>query len=132
MRTFLCLLGLMLLATSLAAADGFPLADHHYAIVEVNQKAVPVVPDMRPLELTFSVAESSVSGCAGVNRISGTYAIAKQTLTVGPMISTMMAGPDEAMLLESTVLTILGKPLAITQSERGVLLTSDQGTILIK
>jgi heat shock protein HslJ len=41
--------------------------------------------------------DGRVTGSATVNRLFGPYAIDGGTLTCGPLASTMMAGPPEAM-----------------------------------
>ncbi|GCE76129.1 META domain-containing protein [Cellulomonas biazotea] len=60
--------------------------------------------------LTFD-GDGQVYGLAGVNRVRGTWQLAGEDLTFGPVVSTLMAGPDEAMACERQVLDLLSQPL---------------------
>ena len=60
--------------------------------------------------LTFD-GDGQVFGLAGVNRVRGTWRLDAQTLTFGPVVSTLMAGPPDAMTREQQVLRLLGEPV---------------------
>jgi heat shock protein HslJ len=62
--------------------------------------------------LTFD-GDGQVYGMAGVNRVRGTWRLVDGTLTFGPVVSTLMAGPPDAMACEQQVLRLLGDPLAV-------------------
>ena len=47
---------------------------------------------------------------AGVNRVRGTWELDGDALTFGPVVSTLMAGPPDAMTCEQQVLRLLGEP----------------------
>jgi len=67
----------------------------------------------RPAELTIG-ADGTLAGFSGVNRFSGRVApeaLADGHLRAGPLVSTRMAGPPEAMAVESRLLALLGMPL---------------------
>ena len=49
----------------------------------------------------------------GVNRVRGTWELAGTRLVFGPMVSTMMAGPPEAMTCEQRILRLLGDPVEL-------------------
>jgi len=60
-----------------------------------------------------------------VNRFRGTAAVAGDTLTCGPIMSTLMAGPGEAMDAEARVFALLGGPLTISHDDDVVLSGAD-------
>jgi len=67
--------------------------------------------------LTFD-GDGQVYGMSGVNRVRGTFAVDADTVTFGPMASTMMAGPDDATRVESSLLRALAQPLTLATPER--------------
>jgi putative lipoprotein len=69
----------------------------------------------RPPSLRFA-ADGSLSGFTGVNRMFGRYEIRDGVLAVGGAGVTRMAGPPEAMQLESTILAMINAGGAITWS----------------
>ena len=77
--------------------------------------------------------DGRVTGCATVNRLFGPYAIDGGTLTCGPLASTMMAGPPEAMEQETRLHRVLGGPLEVLAPEdgRGVELLSGGAVVLL-
>ena len=62
--------------------------------------------------LTFD-GDGQVFGLAGVNRVRATWRLDAQTLTFGPVVSTLMAGPPDAMTRERQVLRLLGEPATV-------------------
>lgn len=89
-----------------------------------------------PLPATVSIdavfTDDGVSGTSGVNRYRGGVTIGSEgTLEVGPLISTLMAGPDDAMAAEHTFLTLLAKATGYTVSDGTLVLTDKAGTALL-
>ena len=68
--------------------------------ITVNGKEIPLPATRRP---TMQFTETDrVSGMAGINRYSGGVSLSgTEGLTFGPMITTKMAGPSDAMALEA-------------------------------
>jgi heat shock protein HslJ len=66
---------------------------------------VPVGSSTGRASLTF--ADGMVSGCGGINRMGGRADIAGDRIRVGPLASTRMAGPPEAMAAEDLLLRAL-------------------------
>ncbi len=62
--------------------------------------------------LTFD-GDGQVYGMAGVNRVRGTWTAQDDTITFGPVVSTLMAGPPEATDAERAVLALLGSTLTV-------------------
>lgn len=81
-----------------------------------------------PVTLTFD-GDGMLYGMAGVNRVRATWSADEDDqLTVGPLVSTMMAGPDDAMATERALLTLLSAPLAATVDDGGLRLVAEDGT----
>jgi len=82
-----------------------------------------------PVVLTFD-GDGQVYGMAGVNRVRGTFEVDEDgTLRLGPMASTMMAGPDGAMATERAVLELLAEPLRVAADDGGLVLTALDGVV---
>ncbi len=58
-------------------------------------------------KLTLHFAGDQVNGTAGINRFFGAYRLSGDTIKLGPLGMTMMAGPEEAMQLEREFTTAL-------------------------
>ncbi len=84
-----------------------PLSYTEWRLVELG--GVPVEPGEgeRGAHLVLDLEESRVAGSGGVNRIMGTFVLAEDELRFGPLATTMMAGPDEAMARERAFLDAL-------------------------
>jgi heat shock protein HslJ len=84
-----------------------PWAGTSWRIVEVDGQ--PVAGDAT---IAFG-DEGRVFGKSVVNRYFGTYVVDGDAVTVGPLGSTMMAGPPEAMAEEQLVLRALEGTLTV-------------------
>ncbi|HEY0118793.1 MAG TPA: META domain-containing protein [Cellulomonas sp.] len=81
-----------------------------------------------PVRLTFD-GDGMLYGMAGVNRVRATWtADEDDQLTVGPLVSTMMAGPADAMATERALLALLAGPLAAAVDDGGLRLVGQDGT----
>ena len=63
--------------------------------------------------------DGQVFGKAGVNRVRGTWALDGDTLTLGPLVSTMMAGPPGPTAVEQAVTALLAGPLRLRTEDEG-------------
>ena len=82
-----------------------PLVGATFRVVAID--GLPVLP--APLaDLSFD-AEGNVGGCATINRLRGQYSLEGGALTFGPLASTMMAGPQEAMAQEQRLFQALAR-----------------------
>ena len=87
-----------------APQKGGILTGVEWQLQKVNGSQAPAGP--RPVTATFDA--KTVAGFSGVNQYSGPYtATADGGFKAGPLSSTMMAGPPEAMQLESGYLKAL-------------------------
>jgi heat shock protein HslJ len=70
------------------------LVDIDWQVFEIDGQTP--VPDSAP-ELRFLSEESRLAGTAGCNRFGGPFTLEGQVIEIGPMMSTLMACPDEAV-----------------------------------
>ena len=99
------------------------LHDTTWTIIMIGQ--MPVLEDIQT-EVRF--ADGKISGTAGCNRFNGTYRIASNVLTVGPVASTRMMCPDKQMAQEAKFLALLAGKLTKRYSVEGnLILADDQG-----
>jgi heat shock protein HslJ len=83
------------------------LEDTDWILVELNGEAITVAePMMRP-SIRFDREAGLAAGNSGVNQFSGGYTLADGSIEFGPMRSTMMAGPPEAMEREADFMKAL-------------------------
>jgi uncharacterized lipoprotein YbaY/heat shock protein HslJ len=103
-----------------------PSLNGAYDIVEIDGAATP-----EHVSPSIEFADGSTFGKV-INNFRGTVAIDGDTLTAGPMMSTLMAGPPEAMAAENRVFALLGAPLAISADGDDVLLTGADGSLRLR
>jgi heat shock protein HslJ len=77
--------------------------------------------------LTFGT-DGRLYGRGTVNRVNGSYELDGDALTIGPMMSTMMAGPPEAMAQEHRLLAALGERCVVRQVPDGIELVAADGS----
>ena len=98
-----------------------------YDIVGIDGAAPPA--DLSP---TIEFGDDGAVLGQVINRFRGTGAIDGDTLTCGPIMSTLMAGPADAMAAESRVFALLGAPLALTVDGDDVVLTGADGELRLR
>lgn len=106
------------------------LVGRTFSIVEIG--GAPVLEGTAP-EMAFG-DDGRVTGRATINRMFGPYALDGDTLRLGPMASTMMAGLPAAMEQEHRLLSLLGTPLRIRAGTAAgeVVLDDGQSTLLLR
>lgn len=80
--------------------------------------------------VTIRFEGDAVFGNGGVNRFFGTFNVIDNQVTFGPLGSTMMAGPEEAMTLESNVLRTISTSKEVTLSKSILTITSEDGNVI--
>jgi heat shock protein HslJ len=85
------------------------LAYTEWSLVELAGEPVEVGTDGIVPSLVLDLEESSVSGSGGVNRLTGSFALSEEELRFGPLATTRMAGPEEAMKREHAFLEALAR-----------------------
>jgi heat shock protein HslJ len=76
------------------AAAVAPLDNREWALIRLGEVAAPLGAGGRPATIQFDPAAGRAAGFAGCNRYSAGYALAGDSLTFGPAISTKMACAD--------------------------------------
>ena len=90
------------------AAEPFDLAGTSWTITGYNNGKEAVVGPEPDSELTLEFGtDGTVSGSAGVNTFSGGYTATEVSIEIGPLATTMMAGPDNLMMQETAYLAAL-------------------------
>jgi heat shock protein HslJ len=84
---------------------------------------------LRQPELGFE-PDGRLHGCAGVNRLMGSYTVDDGVLACGPVALTMMAGPPEAMAYEQAFLAVLAGPLEVVATPDGLDLAAEGEPVL--
>ncbi|MDM7854070.1 META domain-containing protein [Cellulomonas alba] len=96
-----------------------------WRVAEVSGADAGTDPERAPW-LTFD-GDGQVYGFAGVNRVRGTWAREGDTVTFGPLVSTLMAGPEPAMELESALTRLLDGPLTVAEADGSLVLRAPDG-----
>jgi len=81
--------------------------DTDWVLTELNGEAVEVSELMKRPSIRFDRETGLVAGHSGVNQYSGGYTLEGEVPEFGPLQMTMMAGPPEAMELESSFMKAL-------------------------
>ncbi len=102
-----------------------------YSIIEINGKLIGKDNGLKAPTITLDGKLSRVSGTTGVNRYGGGYTIKDGVLTIANPMSSMMAGQDEAMRVESQFMLIISLPMRIEESKSGLVLKNENGNMLL-
>jgi uncharacterized lipoprotein YbaY len=73
--------------------------------------------------------DGRVAGSAGVNRFAGEWSVAEGALSIGPLASTLMAGPSERMDQEGRIQAILSEPLVVALEGAALVLEGASGRL---
>jgi len=108
-------------------SDPETLVGSNWALVSLAGEQVPgEKPTLQFLE------EGRVAGFAGVNRFMGPVEARDVGIGFGPLASTMMAGPPEAMALEQSYLGAMGKVRQVRREGEELVLASDDEVELLR
>ena len=111
------------------AEESVPLAYTQWALVELEGEPVEVGADETRPSLVLDLEESSVAGSGGVNRLMGAFALAEDELRFGPLATTRMAGPEDAMRREHAFLSVLECVTSYGLDERTLTLLADDEAV---
>lgn len=111
-------------------ADGAVRLVGAWRFTEVAGVPLDEGPERAHPALTFA-GDGQVYGTGGVNRLRGTWALADDVLTFGPVVTTLMAGTPEHTARERAVLDLLTRPLAVAVAgaDGALVLTDDEGRV---
>jgi heat shock protein HslJ len=104
------------------------IADRDWQLVRIERGAGggPTFAGARPPTLRLDSKEGRASGFAGCNRFSGSYQLAGDRLTFGPLLSTKMAC-ERGMDVEAAYLDALAKTGSWSQGEGEIVLRGAGG-----
>ncbi|MEZ5275139.1 MAG: YbaY family lipoprotein [Opitutaceae bacterium] len=95
-------------ATTPASEEATAMLENtDWILVELNGKPFEAGTSLKTPTLRFDDETGMVAGNSGVNQYGGSYTVRGDSIEFGPMRSTMMAGPPEAMDLEQAFLAAL-------------------------
>ena len=102
------LLGALALITSLAGCASSPGGDGLVGPAwSLSSAAVDSV-DLSAFGITIAFTDTEVSGSSGVNTYAGTFTSSPEgAMDFGPLATTRMAGPKDAMRAEAAYLAVL-------------------------
>ena len=81
-------------------------------------------------EITISFDKNKVNGNSGVNNYFGSYEIKNNSIKIGPVGSTRMAGPENLMKIEFEYLKLLQDSKTIEFNNNLLILTTNDGKVL--
>jgi heat shock protein HslJ len=108
--------------------EAVPLGDTKWTVVEVG--GAPAEEDGAPT-LVFDLEESRVAGSAGLNRLVGTFSLSEGELRFGPLATTLMAGPEDAMQRERAFLDSLARVTEYDLDGRSLILAAE-GVVVVR
>ena len=112
------------------ASGAVPLAYTEWMLVELDGEAVEVGEAELALSLAFDLEEARVTGSGGVNRLTASFALSGDELRFGPLATTRMAGPEEAMRREQAFLDALARVTSYELDGRTLTLLADDEAIV--
>ena len=111
------------------------MSDEPVSLGETTWTAVEVagapVDERGAPTLVFDLEESRVAGSGGLNRLMGTLSLTEDALRFGPLATTLMAGPEDAMERERVFLDALARVTAYELDGRSLLLYAD-GDVVVR
>lgn len=100
------------------------LLDTKWKLSEMGQTKLP------EKEITISFDKNKVNGNSGVNNYFGSYEIKNNSIKIGPVGSTRMAGPENLMKIEFEYLKLLQDSKTIEFNNNLLILTTSDGKVL--
>lgn len=102
------------------------LKNTKWKLLEMGQTTLPE----KDGEITISFDENKVNGNSGVNNYFGSYEIKNNSIKIGPVGSTRMAGPENLMKIEFEYLKLLQDSKTIEFNNNLLILTTNDGKVL--
>lgn len=147
MKKFVFLTGAVVLLLALAAVTVFARAQQpaaprpaqaagslegtRWILVSYVNKSGNTTNALQDMEPTAEFKDGRVAGSAGCNRYNGPYQMQGNKLTIGPMISTMMACPAAIMAQEQAFLANMEATASYQLSDGQLSLASKDGKALL-
>ena len=102
------------------------LKNTKWKLIEMGQTSFPE----KEGEITISFAENKINGNSGINNYFGNCEIKNDSIKIGPVGSTKMAGPENLMKIESEYLKLLQNSKTIKLVKNILTLTTGDGKTL--
>ena len=102
------------------------LKNTKWKLIEMGQTSFPE----KEGEITISFAENKINGNSGINNYFGNCEIKNDSIKIGPVGSTKMAGPENLMKIESEYLKLLQNSKTIKLVKNILTLTTNDGKTL--
>jgi heat shock protein HslJ len=110
-----------------ASEDPASLEGVEWHLVESSETSLDI--DLTGITATFDGAR--MSGFSGVNQFGGPYsANANGSFDAGPLVSTLMAGPEPLMRIEAAYLALLDEAESFSVEGDRLMLTTGEGKML--
>ena len=109
--------------------ESVTLAYTEWALVELEGEPVEIGEHETAPTLILDLEEARVSGSGGVNRLAGPFALAEDELRFGPLMTTRMAGPEDAMRREQTFFGALERVTSYELDGRTLTLLADDEAV---
>ncbi len=81
-------------------------------------------------QIHISFEKDRVFGFSGVNNFFGNYSLKKDVIKLGPLGSTLMAGPMDQMEKETYILSVLNNAKKIIFEKNNIIITSEDNKTL--
>lgn len=119
MKSFLSAAAAIAMAAFLSSCCGQPDINGAWTVTSVagEQIALPDSLAEATPYIEFNAENGRVHGYTGCNIMNGTYTLDGSDLSLGQMATTMMAGPQELMELESKVLDAVNGAASVQQTD---------------
>lgn len=115
----------------LASCCSQPDLSGKWNILKVNGEDVTVIGEEKPF-VEFNTEESRVHGYTGCNIMNGAYTLEGKDFSFGNMATTMMAGPEENMKTERSVLDAMGKAVRVKADGEKLLLLDENKEVIME
>jgi heat shock protein HslJ len=86
--------------------------------------------DIRTITMKFDDS-GNISGFSGVNSYFGSYRLDSDAISIGPLASTKMAGPESLMTLEQLYFNLLNSATGVSLSGDSLSLTNNGGNVIL-
>jgi heat shock protein HslJ len=101
-----------------------------WRLAELDDEPVEIGADELAPSLVLDLEEARVTGSGGVNRLTGHFALTGDELRFGPLATTRMAGPENAMRREAAFLAALERVTAYALDDRTLTLLAGDDVVV--
>ncbi len=113
-----------------ACAGENPISDTSWKLVSYGEVDAQTLAVSNTEAIISFDAEGTLSGNVGCNQLSGTYKVSGDKLVIGPLMTTLMACIDDALMQQETTMMMLLSNSHTFEIEGGMLtILSEDGSI---